>query len=366
MEYTGDPFEKLLGFFIAVVILTFYIGVVNLLLMFVSFSVFEGQGAGYLASFLGVIPLWFYARYRARRYVLGRTRWRGVRFALEPAAWKYTGQALKHWAITLLSLGVLWPRMTFKLEKFRTDRTVFGDVGLQQQGRWQMLIPATYPFVTALALTGLFALWLLRLDPLIDPGMTFDVVDLLRDPGALETTIVPKDPHRLWLLPVLIIGLFYGAVHYASVTKRIMANHKTAGDVTLTSNLSPLRIFMIYNLGYTLSYVVLLIGVIAMVFMAIPLMGLEGVVDVLGPASPTDPTIPRWVSVPLLILFYFTIFLLWSVFHNVFVTFPLMRHRARTLSLHNASDLARVSQRKRDQFAEAEGFSEALDLGAAI
>lgn len=37
LEYVGDPWEKLLGFFIAVVILTFYIGIVNLLLMFVSF-----------------------------------------------------------------------------------------------------------------------------------------------------------------------------------------------------------------------------------------------------------------------------------------------------------------------------------------
>ena len=30
LEYVGDPVEKLLGFFIAVVILTFYIGIVNL------------------------------------------------------------------------------------------------------------------------------------------------------------------------------------------------------------------------------------------------------------------------------------------------------------------------------------------------
>ena len=37
MEYVGDPIEKLLGFFIAVVILTFYIGIINLILMFVSF-----------------------------------------------------------------------------------------------------------------------------------------------------------------------------------------------------------------------------------------------------------------------------------------------------------------------------------------
>ena len=113
LEYVGDPIEKLLGFFIAVVILAFYIGIVNLLLIFVSFSLFQGNGIAYLISFVGVIPIWFYATYRARRYVLGRTRWCGVRFGLEPGAWGYAWRALLHWAITIVSFGLLWPRMTF-------------------------------------------------------------------------------------------------------------------------------------------------------------------------------------------------------------------------------------------------------------
>ena len=74
LEYVGEPLEKLLGFLIAVALLAFYIGVVNLLLMFMSLSVFEGAAPAFLLSFAGVIPLWFYARYRARRYVLSRTR----------------------------------------------------------------------------------------------------------------------------------------------------------------------------------------------------------------------------------------------------------------------------------------------------
>ncbi|MFU1607211.1 DUF898 family protein [Sulfitobacter pontiacus] len=54
MEYVGDPIEKLLGFFIAVVILTFYIGIINLILMFVSFSVFSSATLGYFAAGLGL------------------------------------------------------------------------------------------------------------------------------------------------------------------------------------------------------------------------------------------------------------------------------------------------------------------------
>ena len=70
VEYVGEPIEKLLGFLIAVVFLAFYLGIVNLLLVFASFSLFQTNGVAYFVSFLGVIPLWFYASYRARRYVL--------------------------------------------------------------------------------------------------------------------------------------------------------------------------------------------------------------------------------------------------------------------------------------------------------
>jgi hypothetical protein len=146
LEYVGDPMEKLLGFLIAVVALAFYIGIVNLILMYLSFALFQGDVTAYALSFAGVIPIWFYAMYRARRYVLARTRWRGIRFGVEPGAWGYAGRALLHWGITILSLGLLWPRMTFMLEKYKIDRTFLGNQRLEQGGRWQMLYR---PFVPA-------------------------------------------------------------------------------------------------------------------------------------------------------------------------------------------------------------------------
>ena len=363
MEYVGDPFEKLLGFFIAVVILTFYIGVINLLLMFVSFSVFDGNGAGYLASVAGVVPLWFYARWRARRYVLGRTRWRGVRFALEPAAWRYTGRGLMHWGITILTLGLLWPRMTFSLEKFRTDHTLFGDQRFHQGGKWTMLYRAGLPFVVALIAATAFALWLLVLNPVL-PGLSLN--DSLPDLVQIFTELYIVAPERLWLAPLFVLALLYGAIHYAYVSKRIMANHKTLNGVKLTSDLRPVRVSCIYVFGYILAYTILVLGIIALVLMAIPVLGLDGMQRVMESDLPLGPDIPTWLGYPLLILMYFGVFLMWSVFSNVFVTFPLMRHLTATLSVQKSDGLAEISQRKRDEFAEAEGFAEALDLGAAI
>ena len=50
----------------------------------------------------------------------------------------------------------------------------------------------------------------------------------------------------------------------------------------------------------------------------------------------------------------------------IFLTLPLMRHYAETLEVTGALQLAAIHQRARDDFAEAEGFAEALDVGAAI
>ncbi len=110
------------------------------------FSVFSSATLGYFAAGFGVVPLWFYARYRARRYVLGRTRWRGGRFGLDKGAWGYVWRAMLHWLVTIFSLGLLWPRMTFHLEKYTTDRTYFGSAQLHQGGRWCMLYRAAIPF----------------------------------------------------------------------------------------------------------------------------------------------------------------------------------------------------------------------------
>lgn len=370
LEYVGDPLEKLLGFFIAVVVLTFYIGIVNLLLMFVSFSVFNSSWVGYIASFGGVIPIWFYARYRARRYVLARTRWRGVRFGLEKGAWGYAVRALVHWAVTILTLGVLWPRMTFLLEKYRTDRTFFGSSRLVQGGRWPMLYRAAVPLVTVVVGGVALALWILVIDP-ISP-------DLLANPGAMPPQIVTalqlgrwplawQNPERLWAIPVILAGLVYGAIHYRWVAKRIMANHKAAYGVTFASRLQGPRIAMIYTFGMFISYAVLVIGIGILVLLSISMYGPLAWLEANNSAGLGGfGDLPRWLSFGILGVIYLSVFLLWGVLHNTFVTFPIMRHMARTTTLPTTAGLHAISQRDRDAFAEAEGFAEALDLGAAI
>lgn len=333
-EYVGDPLEKLLGFLVAVVVLAFYIGIVNLILMFLSFALFQGNFAAYLLSFVGVVPLWFYARYRARRYVLARTRWRGIRFGLEPGAWGYAWRAILHWALTILTLGLLWPRMTFWLEKYRTDRTWYGDLKLEQGGSWTMLMRpllAICPAVLGLGVWGY---------------------------AQIEGHRMP-----LLLLPGLCLLLGYGLAEYKTRSFALLTGHKRAGGIRFEARPRVWRVFWIYGLGYGLA------GLVASVFLvpiSIVLVVALGMAGELGLELGALEQMPRALLAAFGSLAYFALFLVWSALRHAFVTMPLWRHFTQTLTLLDPDQLRHVQQRRRDDFDEAEGFAEALDVGAAI
>ena len=81
-EYTGTARELLLGFLIAIAILVPLYAAFFLLAL----------GIGELASLIGLLALTLlgqYAVYRARRYRLTRTVYRGVRFHQSGSAWRY-------------------------------------------------------------------------------------------------------------------------------------------------------------------------------------------------------------------------------------------------------------------------------------
>ena len=87
-EYTGTGLEKFLGFLIALVVIMVYSGILQVVLDFIGYSlwgeVISGPndsmddaliqiGLTYGAG-LAILPLIFFAQYRARRYIMSRTR----------------------------------------------------------------------------------------------------------------------------------------------------------------------------------------------------------------------------------------------------------------------------------------------------
>ena len=125
-EYTGTARELLLGFLIAIAILVpLYAGFFLVAL-----------GLGELSSLLALLVLavlGHYAVYRARRYRLTRTVYRGVRFHQSGSAWRYAVCALFWWTLILSTLGLAYPFAQSRLERFKMRNTFFGDL----QGRFE-------------------------------------------------------------------------------------------------------------------------------------------------------------------------------------------------------------------------------------
>jgi uncharacterized membrane protein YjgN (DUF898 family) len=336
LEYTGTGLEKFIGFLVAVVVLAIYLGLVQVLLLYfgLHFVVqprteaeqFMQLGVFYL-SFLAILPLILFARYRARRYVMARTRFRGIRFGMEAAAWGYVWRALAHGTLTLLTLGILLPRQTFWLEKYKTDRTWFGDKRFEQGGRWTQLYPAMRHLFIAAAL--------------IVAGVAISVAARNPAPGLILGGV-----GYVW-------GLV-GYVDYRVKAFRYLTDHKTLNwQLSFRATPRTGTVIGTYLLGG------FLIGLAASL-----VLGVAG-----GIAAATVGMaggVPGPVTIGTIGIAYLAaLALIWAL-QLTLILQPLIAHFAASLSVRNLAALDAVNQRAADAGADAGGFADALDVGAAI
>ncbi|HXZ45576.1 MAG TPA: DUF898 family protein, partial [Pseudolabrys sp.] len=124
LEYAGTPLELLIGFLVAIAIL---IPVYTAIFLAALDLGILGQLSGVIAFFaLGVLGQ--YAIYRARRYRLTRTIYRGLRFHQEGSAWSYAFRAILWWVTTALSFGLAYPFQLASLERYKMRNTFYGDL----------------------------------------------------------------------------------------------------------------------------------------------------------------------------------------------------------------------------------------------
>ena len=161
LEYTGTAKELLIGFLFALAILVpIYI---------VYFII--GLEAERLKAFASIPLILFYylfaqfAIYRARRYRLTRTVWRGVRFWMTGSGWSYAWRASLWTLLVFVTLGLALPWRAAALERFKMRHSHYGDLpgrfdgtgwDFFKRGWWLWLlawiaaiVPLALPFVYA-------------------------------------------------------------------------------------------------------------------------------------------------------------------------------------------------------------------------
>ncbi|MEP3637970.1 MAG: DUF898 family protein [Paracoccaceae bacterium] len=337
-EYTGTGLEKLLGFLVAVVILAVYLGIIQMALLFFGLSLLSEAttqaeqlaqiGTIYL-TFFAVMPLLLFAQYRARRYKLSRTRWRGLRFGMENGAWGYAFRALWYYFLSGITVGILMPLSTFKLEKYMADRTWYGNVKFHQSGRWQDLYGGFRHVFIALAII---------------------VVSIV----LVATQSVPF---------LAIIGIFVGYIWFliGLVYYRVFAfNYLTQGKVLdeKVTFLSVARTGAVVKIAIIGTVVILvLLAVIGGVVSGIAyqmrdaLIGLESL--------PIGPTI-------ISLVLYVAMIMITGGLSLVMITQPIIEYIVNNVTVDGADHLADIQQRPGDVGGDAEGFADALDVGGAI
>jgi len=134
LEYTGRGKELFIGALIVfgVLILPFVLLVVGLQLAF-------GPEHPALIGvqftfFLIIFGLWGMAVYRARRYQLSRTLWRGIRGALVGSPWSYTGLHAGATLLAPMTLGWSTPAMNLNLQERMIGDMRFGNMPFRFSG----------------------------------------------------------------------------------------------------------------------------------------------------------------------------------------------------------------------------------------
>jgi len=311
LEYTGTGLEKLLGFLVAVVILAVYLGLFNLGLTFIGISYLGGDeimsALALNLSFLAAIPLIYYARYRARRYILSRTTWRGLRFGADQAAWRYMFVALGHTILSIVTLGILIPRQTFYMEKFVTDRTWYGNLQFEQHGKWTMLMRP----------------WLLVV------GVFIVIVAI----GALGFS--SGNPALIFSAVFAgYIGIFVAFAFYSVASFRLLTAHKQVGqNIRLESKGAIGGLLGFYAMDWNFS-----------------LDGFERQMESAGGG----------IGAIIYVIFgYFAFLLTLGALVQILIIQPVLRHYAVETTIHNAEEIEHATQRAAAEDLDAGGFADA-------
>ena len=254
-EYSGTARELLIGFLIA---LTIVIPLYSLFFFVALGGGTLGDTSG-LLSFVLLTLLGHYAVYRARRYRLTRTIYRGVRFHQTGAAWRYAICALFWWTLIVLSLGLAYPAAQSRLERFKMRHTFFGDLPGRFEGSASQLF-----------LRGIL-LWVLLMVPL--------TVGLVASLGSIDWSELEKAADAggeeiwAWLLEhglagaaaiggvtilwtLLSIAVLFPI--FQAMLWRWWASGLRFGDLAVTSRLRTAQVFGVYGrfLGYALLFTV--------------------------------------------------------------------------------------------------------------
>ena len=147
LEWTGTGKEMFIGFLIVIAILApFFLFIQFLFPALVARGKLDAAGGILFLFYIALIYLGGFARFRALRYRLSRTYWHGIRGGSDDPGWNYGGEYLGRYALTIMTMFIMFPWATTRLWNGRWNAMSFGPLqfraNLNAEGlkaRWALL-----------------------------------------------------------------------------------------------------------------------------------------------------------------------------------------------------------------------------------
>lgn len=161
--------------------------------------------AGMVAQLVGLailLPLIPVAIYGSRRYLLGRTSLRGIRFGLDSGAGGFLQLFLGGVLLTIVTLGLYAPVLTNSMRRYLTERTRFGSAAFGYDGKGSTAFAITMKgaFLSIVTL-GLYYPWF------VAALMRFRIESTFFQGARGRSDLTGKDV--FWLLVTSIFGTVF-------------------------------------------------------------------------------------------------------------------------------------------------------------
>lgn len=346
LEYTGTGRELFIGFLIVLAVLV-PLGVVYAVLQRLALGNPTAAIALQMAYFLGLALLIQTAIFRARRYRLSRTLWRGIRAGQTGSTWRYVGLSFLYGLLSLATLGLAVPWADVGLERYKTNHTWFGD------GRF------------SLKATGwkLFPRWLAVLAFLFLPFVVFFLVNAEGiAKAALHSVTGGKGrTPQLEAMTLLLIPFLVGLpamIWYRVSSFRYLASSTYLGEISLRSDArarSVLGIVLVFFLGFMGLILLFILPVIMGFFLTSSKVDLS--VELLELLSRVFPYAMILVTIAMVLPGYWLLNYCW-------LRARILRHLATTLTVENMGALEQIAQSSRPRQRFGEGLADSFDIGA--
>jgi len=347
VEYTGRGIELFLGF---LTVLAIFIPIS------IVYSALEvlivGQVAVVIALKLltGVVFLMLIvvAQFRARRYRLSRTVWRGIRAGQGGSTWVYLFLTIGWSLLSLVTFGIAVPWARRAQERYRINNTFFGDhrlafvaPGRPLIGRWLLVLAlGSLPTLAGLALIGVAA------------------SGIFGSPRGSPTWIHAGYQAAIGVVLVLcaaVAGSISYAVYAVAEFRYFMVSTRL-GEARFRSRLGVAWVIW-RHVSFTVAWgVIMILSAVALAWTLSSVFGL------------TQATLPGLIgSAPFIAIttLYLIVMLTGAhILHMIFVRVAVYRKGCETLSIENIAALDVIGRSVSAPPQYGEGLADSFDIGA--